>query len=69
MSANETYPSPAQADPALASLWEAMLRAYRDLDIAEQRGLNATALDRLLAKYLQTYHTYCAAERRVVPHG
>ena len=65
----DTYPPPARTDPALASLWEAMLRAYRDMQMAEQRGLNVTARDRLLAKYLHTYRAYCEAEQRVVPHG
>ena len=65
----DTYPPPAQADPALASLWEAMLRAYRDMQIAEQRGLNVTARDRLLAKYLQTYRAYCDAEQQAARHG
>ena len=65
----DTYLPPALTDPALASLWETMLRAYRDLEMAEQRGLNVTARDRLLAKYLHTYRAYCEAEQRVVPHG
>ena len=54
---------PNNATPELARLWAAMEKAYRNLDIACERGLNQTALDRLYDAYTRALTAYQEAER------
>ena len=50
----------------LARLWEKVEAAFRNLEIAESRGLNQTALDRLYRTYLDAYAAYEAARAKEV---